>query len=177
MKQKNIKEILKDYFFTHPTVKIRVRELERALTLSLPSVIRYCKELEEEGIVTTVCLGSVRFYTPNRGSEHYLLEKKISNIKKIYTSGIIQYLKINLGNPAVILFGSFSKGEDTETSDIDLYVETVSPKKIGFDQFEKLLNKNIHVVRHTSLRLMRNKNLANNIINGIILNNQVEVFT
>jgi len=47
MKQKDIKQIIKEYFFVNPTTKLRVREIERTLKLSLPSVIRYCKELEK----------------------------------------------------------------------------------------------------------------------------------
>jgi hypothetical protein len=52
MKRKNIniKEKIKDHFFMNPTLRIRVRQLEKALKLPLPSVIRYCRELQKEGI-------------------------------------------------------------------------------------------------------------------------------
>jgi len=59
------------------------------LKLPLPPVIRYCRELEEEGILTTVKIGSVTFYTASR-SETYLLEKKLYNIKQVYESGLIK---------------------------------------------------------------------------------------
>ena len=47
---KNIKQLIEEYFFNYPSTKIRVRQLERTLKLPLPSIIRYCKELEQEGI-------------------------------------------------------------------------------------------------------------------------------
>ena len=51
MKRKNIKESIKEYFFQYPTLRLRVREAERELHLSLPSIIRYFKELEKENIL------------------------------------------------------------------------------------------------------------------------------
>ena len=61
--------------------------------------------IETEEILTTDKTGSVTFYTASR-SETYLLEKKLYNIKQIFQSGLINYLKIELSNPAIILFGS-----------------------------------------------------------------------
>ena len=175
MKRKDIKQTIKEYFFINPTAKLRVREIERTLKLPLPSVIRYCKELEQEDILTINKTGNVNFYTASR-SETYILEKKLFNIKQLYESGLINCLKIELSNPAIILFGSFAKGEDTEESDIDLYMETPSKKQVNLDRFEKLLKRKIQVFQHKNLKEIKNPNLANNIINGIILNNYVEVF-
>src|SRR3990167_1956336 len=126
---KNIKQIISEYFFVNPTAKLRVREIERALKLPLPSVIRYCNELEQEGILTTNKIGNANFYTSNRGSQKYILEKKLYNIKKIYESGLIEYLK-----------------------------------------------RKIQVFRHKNIKEISNPHMANNIINGITLNNYIEVF-
>jgi len=118
----------------------------------------------------------VNFYTSNRPNEKYYLEKKLYNIKLIYVSGLIVYLKKELSNPVIILFGSFAKGEDTEESDVDLYLETLSDKKINLEKFEKFLNRKIQIFRQKSLKHVSNLNLANNIINGAGLNGFVEVF-
>ena len=118
MNRKDIKQTIMEYFFVNPTAKLRVREIERTLRLSLPSVIRYCKELEQVEILRLYTTGNVNFYTASR-SETYLLEKKLDNLRKLYESGLINYLKIELSNPAIVLFGSFAKGEDTEETDTD----------------------------------------------------------
>ena len=55
----NIKEQIRKHFFINPLAKLRVRGVERTLKLPLPSVIKYCKELEEEGILTTIKTGNV----------------------------------------------------------------------------------------------------------------------
>jgi len=176
MKLKNIKQSIEEHFFIYPTDKLRVREIERTLKLTLPSVIRYCKELKKEDILTTIKMGNVTFYTANRNSEKYLLAKKLYNIKTIYELGLIKHIKIELSNPGIVLFGSFAKGEDTEESDIDLYIETPSKKQINLDKFKKLLKREIQIFQFKNLKEIKNPFLANNIINGITLNNYIEVF-
>ncbi|HLD15768.1 MAG TPA: nucleotidyltransferase domain-containing protein [Candidatus Nanoarchaeia archaeon] len=176
MKLKNIKTIIQKYFFLNPTAKLRVREIERTLKLSLPSVIRYCKELEKEGIIKIARTGNVIFYTADRTNLKYLLEKRSYNIKQIHCSGIIDYLKEALSNPVIVVFGSYAKGEDTETSDLDLYIETPSKKNVNLEKFEKFLRRKIQIFLYNDINKISNKHLANNIINGITLNNFLEVF-
>ena len=176
MVTKNIKQKIKEYYFVNPNAKLRVREIEKFLKLPLPSVIRYCKELQSEGILTIIKTGNVIFYTGDRADKNFLIEKKLFNIKSIYDSGLIEFLKIELSNPVIILFGSYSKGEDTETSDIDLYLETPSKKEISLEKFEKILIRKIQVFRYKNIREIKNTNLSNNIVNGIIVNNYIEVF-
>ena len=176
MKTKAITTTIKEYFFVNPNAKLRVREIERTLKLPLPSIIRYCKDLEKESILTTIKIGNVNLYTADRSSEKYLLEKKLYNIKKIYESGLVNYLRQELSNPSIILFGSFAKGEDTEESDIDLYIETLSKKDINIEKFEKLLKRRIQLFRHKNINEVSNIHLANNIINGFLLNGFLEIF-
>ncbi len=176
MIRKNIKESIKDHFFMNPTAALRVRNIERTLKLSLPSVIRYCKELKQEGILKTVKTENIVFYAADKTNENYLLEKKLFNIKQINHSGLLNYIKETLNNPVIVLFGSYANGEDTENSDIDLYIETPSKKSINLEQFEKLLQRKIHVFKYEDLKKIQNNHLANNIINGITLNNYLEVF-
>ena len=177
MIRKNIKESIKEHFFLNPVSKLRVRQIEKTLKLPLPSVIRYCKELTKDGILTTIKTGNVIFYTADRSNEKFLLDKRLFNIRQIYKSGLIDYLRQELSNPVIVLFGSYAKGEDIETSDIDIYVETPSKKETPLDEFEKKLQRKIQVFRYRSITEIKNKHLANNIINGITLNNYIEVFT
>lgn len=176
MNRKNIKQTILEYFLINPTSKMRVRELERFLRLPLPSIIRYCKELKDENIIATEKIGNVLFFKASRTDE-YVLEKKIYNLKALYKSGLIEYLKQELSNPPIILFGSYSKGEDVENSDIDIYLETQSKKPLNIEQFKKILKREIQLFKHKSIHDVPNKSLANNIINGIIVNSYVDVLT
>ena len=175
MRRKNIKQTIKEWFFVNPTTKLRVRGIERKLNLPLPSIIRYCRELEKEGFLTKVITENVVFYTANRSNELYLLEKRLYNIKSLYTFGLIKFLRIQLSNPTIVVFGSYAKGEDIENSDIDLYLETPSKKEIIIKKFENLLKRKIQIFKHRNLKEIKNKFLTNNIINGITLNGFLEV--
>jgi len=42
--------------------------------------------------------------------------------------------------------------------------------------FENKLSRNIQIFRHKTIKEIKNLNLTNNIVNGITLNNYVEVF-
>jgi len=176
MKTKNIKQKIKEHFLKNPTTKLRVRQIERTLKLPLPSIIRYTKELTEEKILKTENIANIKLFTANYNSPEYLLEKKLHNIKSLYTSNLIPHLIEEYSNPAIILFGSFSNGEDIEDSDIDIYIQTPTKKKIPLNKFKKILEKNIQVFQEKNLKDISNPHLANNIINGITLNGSVEVF-
>ncbi|MEK6890421.1 MAG: hypothetical protein AABX35_04510, partial [Nanoarchaeota archaeon] len=108
---KSIKDKIKEHFFINPSAKLRVRQIERELKLPLPSVIRYCKELEGEKILQKIETGGIVLYTSDRNSASYMLEKKLFNIKSIFESGLIDYIITEYSNPPIVLFGSYFKGE------------------------------------------------------------------
>ena len=174
MRRKNIKKVIKEYFFVNPTSKLRVRQIEKSLKLPLPSVIRYCNELEKERLLAKIRTGNIVFYTANKGDEKFTLEKKFFNLKSLYDSGLVNFLRTELSNPVIVVFGSYAKGEDIENSDIDLYVETPSKKKIDLKKYEKKLNRKIQLMVHKNLREVGNNHLINNIINGFVLNGFLE---
>ena len=176
MKTYNIKEKIKEYFFMNPTAKLRVRQIERELRLPLPSVIRYCKELEKEENLKKESVSGVLAYSADRSSKKYLLGKKLFNLKSAFESGLVDYLIKECSNPVIVLFGSYSKGEDIENSDIDLYIETPSKKEIKLEKFGNILKRKIQVFNYPNIRQISNTHLANNVINGIVLNNFLEVF-
>lgn len=176
MIKKDIKTKLKHYFFLNPTIRLRVRQIEREIKIPLPSVIRYTKELEKEGILKSDIIAKVKLYSADRTSKHFLLEKKLFNLKYLVSSGLIDYIITELSNPGIIVYGSFSKGEDTEESDIDLYLESPSKTEINIEIFEKKIQRKVQVFIYKNIHDIKNKNLANNIINGITLNGFIEVF-
>lgn len=176
MSRKNIKEAIKEYFCTNPTAKLRVRHIERELRLPLPSVIRYVRELEKETFLKRTKTANVVFYSADRSSKSFILEKKLFNIGQLYSSGIIDFLRNELSNPPVAIFGSYAKGEDTESSDIDIYIQTPSKRELHLKRFENILKRRIQVFSYKELAAISNPFLANNILNGIVVNGFLEVF-
>jgi predicted nucleotidyltransferase len=172
---KSIKERIKEYFFLNPTAELRVRHIEKKVQVPLPSAIRYAKELEKEDLLKSRVIAGVKLYSAYRGSRPFILEKTFFNIKQLHESGLIEFLRRKYGNPSIVVFGSYSTGDDIESSDIDLFLECSSKLGKTFDKFEKKLQRNIHIFDHKTIKEIKNKHLINNIMNGITLNGQVEV--
>lgn len=75
---------------------------------------------------------------------------------------------------AIVLFGSFSRGEDVKESDIDLFM-VAKEKQLDIAKFEKYLDKQINIIWEENFNRL-SKELRNNIINGIVLHGYLKVF-
>jgi predicted nucleotidyltransferase len=79
---------------------------------------------------------------------------------------------------AIVLFGSFAKGEDTEESDIDILVITSNKRNAEVDRFLYLCEKEFN--RHVNIMVMETLDktesaFKNSIANGIVLYGYVKV--
>ena len=81
-------------------------------------------------------------------------------------SGLIEFLWQELCPEAIILYGSYAKGESINSSDIDLFI-IGKEKKIKISEYEKKLGKEVHLMFNDAKKIP--KELKNNLINGIVL--------
>ncbi|MBI2575528.1 nucleotidyltransferase domain-containing protein [Candidatus Woesearchaeota archaeon] len=87
---------------------------------------------------------------------------------KLYESGLISRLYSAYNAPeAIILFGSYGKGEDTSKSDIDLAVITKRRIKLGLGKYENALKRKIQVFEMETGKV--DKNMLTSLANGIVL--------
>lgn len=161
-------------FLDSPIEKFRLRELARLANISPPSVINYLKEFEKEGLVRRHIKDKTPFYSSIRDNSDFILYKKISIIFEVNKSRLIDFLWDKLSPQAIVLYGSYAKGESIEGSDIDLLI-LGKENKINIEEFEKRLGKKIHLLFRESLNEIA-KELRNNILNGIILKGYIKVF-
>lgn len=75
---------------------------------------------------------------------------------------------------AIFLFGSASRGEDKENSDIDIYVKLKS-SGINTESFEKQLRRKINILFEENFKEL-SPELKNNIVNGIKLKGYLDLF-
>lgn len=94
--------------------------------------------------------------------------KRTENLKMIYESGLVEFLEEKFPGSLIILFGSYSYGEDIFSSDIDIAVIESKEKELGLAKFEKLLEKEIRINFYKDLNDIH-KNLKSNIFNGVVL--------
>ena len=161
-------------FLDSPTESFRLREIARLTKISPPSVMDYLKEFENEGLVNKQIKRKIPFYTAIRDSSNFVLYKKISILFELNNVGLVDYLWDKLSPEAIILYGSFSKGESIESSDVDLFI-LGKDKNLELIDFEKKLNKKIHLLYKKSVKEIPNE-LKNNILNGIVLKGYIRVF-
>ena len=98
----------------------------------------------------------------------------------LFQSGIIEFLTNHYQNPkAIVVFGSFRRGEDQTGSDIDIAIEAsgkgelITTRLKDLLPFEESIQRTIQL--HIFTRTTINPHVFNNIANGIVLKGFLEV--
>jgi len=170
--------IVLEPFFQEPTKQHYLIEISRKIKLAHTSVKKRLKQLTREGLITETVekKGKRKFpiYSANLNSPEFKEKKKQYNLQKIIDSGLIKYIEEKLTPKSMVLFGSYKRGEDTEDSDIDLFIEC-NEEKIDLAQYESKLRRSIQLHFNKDFTTYP-KELKNNIINGIVLKGFLEAY-
>ncbi len=161
-------------FFDFPRKEFHMREISRRVKIAQPSVIMHLKSLLQEGYIIKEKKGIYPIFRANRDFQKFKLLRKMNLILRMEESGLLSYLYDSCLPEAIILFGSAALGEDTEESDLDVFLGC-SYQKLQLEKYEKDLNRKINVFfekRFSKLPV----ELKNNILNGIILKGYLKVF-
>lgn len=165
-----------ELLFNRPNAAFHIRGLAKETGLSTTAVIRAVEELSgfliiEKTAITTNVKADVE-------SEAYRFYKKIFNLYRLERYNIIQTLKNEYRAKAIVLFGSFAKGEDIEESDVDILILTSHKEAKDRGDYiaecEKLLNRRINLQVLSSLE-KSSPEFKNAIANGIVLHGYVKV--
>lgn len=162
-----------ELFYNYPSRLFHIREISRLTSIPKTTVanrvanlIKYGLVLETKDVFTA--------YRANDSSLNYQNKKKLFALNSIFESGLIQFIEEQLYPDAIILFGSFAKGEFDISSDIDLFIQS-SSAKLNLSNFEKKFNRKIQLFIYESL-VDVSPNLANNIVNGVKLSGHIDLF-
>ncbi len=169
-------------FFENPEKDFHVREIARALRQSPSTISKLLTKLTKHETLISREEKKFKLFKSNTENKIYKETKLFYNILNIRQSGLIDYLINHYNHPsAIILFGSFRKAENIPSSDIDLFIQSSIKKESSLTEFENTLNHKIQLFvysqKETELMKTKNKELLNNIINGIVLDGFLEVFT
>ena len=140
--------------------ELKIRDLSRLTKIPRTSINRYLNSLKESKIIDS----EGRLITNN----YTKFLRSFILIKKIFASGLIEYLESQLVPSVIILFGSIRKGEHTKESDIDLFVETTKTISLDLSRFEKKIKHKIQIFAEQDIADLP-KELFNNVVNGIKL--------
>jgi len=162
-----IKENIISKIFEDPARKYYVRELAREAKVSPNSVINAVRGLEKEGLVRKNIKKHIAEISANLDSPFFIARKRVHNLSNIYESGIIDFL-VKIYHPkAIVLFGSYSRGDDVGKSDIDIALITEKKETANVGIFEKKLGRKIHLMLLQYERIP--DELYVNLINGIVI--------
>ncbi|MBS3093524.1 nucleotidyltransferase domain-containing protein [Candidatus Pacearchaeota archaeon] len=157
-----------------------LNDLASQLSISKTNARTIVLQLVEEGFLSLKELGRLWRISCNKSHFFNYTIKIAYNIENIYESNILgEIRKVIPNSRAIILFGSYRKGDDTEKSDIDIAVEVIDNEDLRINQLgiihEIGFRKNVPVNLHIFSRNKIDLNLFANIANGILLDGFLEV--
>jgi len=160
-------------FFDYPSRHFQLREICRLLKMGMPSVRSHVGKLERQGFVRKEKRGVYESYVSSR-NDLFKLYKRNDVLLRLHDSGLVGFVADKFMPDAIVLFGSASRGEDVEDSDMDLLV-VAREKKVELEEFEDKVRRKISL--HFEERISKiSKELLNNIVNGIVVYGYLEVF-
>ena len=154
-----------EIFFKEPTKIHFIREISKIISLAQTSVRNHIKEIEKEGLIIKKESNPFDGFVANRENEKFLSYKQIYNLYSLFD---IEKEIRESGPKAIILFGSYQKGEDIEESDIDILIISKVKKEINLEKYEKKLLRKVHLTIIKDINEL-DGNLKNNIKNGWII--------
>ncbi len=163
-------------FFIKANNSLNQRRIANLLEVSPPAVMKALPGLTKQGyVIVEQDKESKRLSIKlNRENPKILQLKRTDNLKQIYESGLAEHIENKFPGTTIILFGSYSRGEDTASSDIDMAVIGSKEKSLEVEIFEKMLERKINIVFFKSFHSI-NKHLKENILNGISIVGGIEL--
>ncbi len=159
-------------FFEDCYRRINVREYAKIIKVSPPTASKLLTLYLKERLLKKEEYRNYLFFYVNRESKQFV------ELSRIYWSfkleKLVEFTKKKLLNPTLVLFGSLAKAEVKKDSDIDIAL--FAPKKeINLEIFEAKLKRRIQIFWFQSLKDIKSKELANNILNGHILGGRLKL--
>ncbi len=166
--------------FKYPEKEFSLSDIAKEAGVAKAHIGKILDEFYSLELITLEKLSKIWRIKANRQNPEYIKNKIVYNLGFIYHSGLVEFINEEFNNPkAIILFGSFRKGDDISTSDIDIAIESdgakgyqiVMHKKLA--EFENQIGRKIQI--HSFSRKNVDLNVFNNIANGIVLSGFLEV--
>jgi len=115
----------------------------------------------------------------NRENSNSFELKRLNNLSNIYESGLLEFLSKKSAGSTIVLFGSYSFGEDIETSDVDIFLIGGS-NPVNLEEELSKFEINSKIKRKINLEYTKElKNLKvalrESVINGIVLKGALQL--
>ncbi len=159
-----------EVFFKEPTETHFIREISRKINLAPTSVKNIINNLLKQEFIKIKKAKPFEGYAANRENESFLFLKRAYNFMSLYELNNLIIQEIH--PKAIVLFGSYSRGEDIETSDIDILILSNVKKELNFPKIEKKLKREINMIIVDNLKKL-NPLVIKKIYNGITIHGEI----
>ena len=132
---------------------LHLREIAREIEVDVKAIQLQLKRLEKSNAISYVLKGRNKEYYLNLNNlitKYYLmLAETFASINYLRNNFLVKRIVTEIENKvkgAILLFGSFAKGEETEESDIDFFViGEKKPEEGAFTDIGSLIGRDINV--------------------------------
>lgn len=168
-------EILRVLFIKTGT-SLNQRQIAMRLNVTQPAIMKALPFLEKLNFIKISKDKETKRWSIalNMDNQRIMQLKRVDNLKQVYEFGLADFLEKEFAGATIILFGSYSRGDDTINSDIDIAVVGRKEKKTDLSKFEKSFERKININYYESFAKIH-KNLKENLANGILLTGGFEL--
>ena len=155
-----------EIFFKEPITIHFIKEISKRITLAPTSVRNHLAELLKQNLILKKKSKPFDGFAANRENDDFIFYKRAYNLYSL--KELSDFLVQSYYPKLIVLFGSYSKGEDIESSDIDIFILTKTKKDIELGIFEKKLKRKINLMMLDDFDKL-DENIKKKIWNGITL--------
>lgn len=132
-------------FMDNPYEKYYLREAARLLNMSPMTLKRSLDFLLKNKLIIKEKPKNQILYSANMENPAFRYHKMAKNLSFLIEKGVVEFIKKKIpAASAVVLYGSYAKGEDAKDSDVDIIV--ISPDKINISaNVSKLIGKDVNI--------------------------------
>ena len=154
----NMEEKIKALFFNETLKRWHFEEIIKESRMSRERANYFLRELLKEDFIKRIKpRGKMPYYLANRDSIKFRNKKRLYGLSIIEKSGLFEHLSRIKNIKTAILFGSYSRGDWSKSSDIDILIDFNKTKTL-FDlsdvqsSLEAILNKKVDLVLRTGVK-------------------------
>ena len=155
-----------ELFFNEPTKHWHFKDIVNHAKISEDRANHWLRKLMEEDIINRVKpQGKMPYFIARYEHPNYENKKKLYALNRMFETGLLSRLQSLKNVKAVVIFGSFARGDWNADSDIDLFIYG-EPEELRFGTVWKGLGRVIEV--HTVKTRKDIKEIRSGLINNVV---------
>jgi len=161
-----MEEKVKSLFFNETLRMWHFEDIVKELGISRERANYFLKTLVKNNLVSRVKpKGRMPYYIANRDNPKFRSEKRLYGLDILQKTGLFEHLNSLENVKTAILFGSFSRGDWSKSSDIDLFIYG-NDSSFRKDEFEIKAKRQIQVFSYKNQKSIK-KELEPKVIENI----------